>query len=57
MQEIEELQEGSSLTNADGMLQIINASQGYIQKYEDLKMKLYNCNGKKLCQTVKLHIF
>jgi len=28
------------LANADGMLQIMNASQGYIQKYEDLKRKL-----------------
>jgi hypothetical protein len=37
------------MTNADGMLQIINASQGYIQKYEDLKRKVYNCNAKKLC--------
>jgi len=26
-------------------LKIINASQGYIQKYEDLKRKLYNCNA------------
>lgn len=26
-------------------LKIINSSQGYIQKYEDLKGKLYNCNA------------
>jgi hypothetical protein len=26
-------------------LKIINGSQGYIQKYEDLKRKLYNCNA------------
>ena len=23
----------------------INTSQGYVQKYEDLKRKLYNCNA------------
>jgi len=26
-------------------LKIINASQGYIHKYENLKTKLYNCNA------------
>ena len=26
-------------------LQTINSSQHYIQKYEDLKRKLYNCNA------------
>lgn len=40
MQEIEELREGSSLTNADGMLQIINGTQGYIQEYEDPKKEV-----------------
>jgi hypothetical protein len=26
-------------------LKIIHTSQGYIQKYEDLKRKLYSCNA------------